>query len=57
MTSTHDALFSAVYAAPDDDAPRHALAEALRAVRDPRGESSGFSSARAGGGDIAKVDR
>ncbi|MBW1880840.1 MAG: hypothetical protein JRJ84_21000 [Deltaproteobacteria bacterium] len=33
-----DQLFAAVYATPDDDGPRWALAEALSAAEDPRGE-------------------
>lgn len=33
-----DALFAAVYAAPDDDAPRVVLADALQLAGDPRGE-------------------
>jgi len=33
-----DALYAAVYAAPDDDAPRAVLADALQDAGDPRGE-------------------
>ena len=36
--STLEALFAAVYASPDDDAPRRVLADALLEVDDPRGE-------------------
>ena len=38
MSDTIAALFAQVYAAPDDDAIRHVLADALIACGDPRGE-------------------
>lgn len=40
------ALFEAVWAAPDDDAPRQALADRLRALGDPRGAFIALQLAR-----------
>ncbi len=40
------ALFEAVWEAPDDDAPRQALADRLRALGDPRGELIALQLAR-----------
>jgi uncharacterized protein (TIGR02996 family) len=46
---TGDSLFSAVWAAPDDDAPRHVLADFLSERGDPRGEFIALQLARHGG--------
>ena len=41
-----DALLAAIYADPDDDAPRHVLADALIDRGDPRGEFISMQLAR-----------
>ncbi len=38
VTTTREELFAAVYAAPDDDAPRAVLADYLQTIGDPQGE-------------------
>ncbi|MFT3840326.1 MAG: TIGR02996 domain-containing protein [Myxococcaceae bacterium] len=49
-----EALFAAVYDAPDDDAPRLVLADALLAQNDPRGELIILQVARANGQQTAE---
>src|SRR5205085_421060 len=55
VSDTIAALFAQVYAAPDDDAIRHVLADALIACGDPRGELIQLQLEPANAGALAKL--